>query len=101
VQLLRGPAEATVATLADAINEAPDVRSVLAGRERYGEILRDFLEEVLRQGLERRIDALARRPGDGAAAHGLSEWVDKYRRMQAAEGRLAPPSPAVGESGRG
>jgi hypothetical protein len=101
VEALRGPAEAALTSLADAINEAPDALALRAVPDPCIEVLGDFLDEALKVGLKLRVEAAlaglpalqgphARRwkkhravapPGAGPTR----DWVKKFRRMKGDE----------------
>jgi hypothetical protein len=102
VEALRGPAEAALTSLAEAINEAPNALSIRAVPDPCIEVLGDFLDEALKVGLKLRVDAalaglpalqgphLPRRWKKYRAAAPPSagptrDWVKKFRRMKADE----------------
>jgi hypothetical protein len=88
VEVLRPEVEQTLAALAGVLNEAPDARSLPAGEPEVRRLLEGLIRQALERGRQLRIDAaVAGLPPGGP-------WVEKYRRMQAAEGRL--PAAASG-----
>jgi hypothetical protein len=88
VEVLRPEVEQTLAALAEVLNEAPDARSLPAGEPEVRRLLEGLVRQALERGRQLRIDAaVAGLPPGGP-------WVEKYRRMQAAEGRLPAASSA-------
>jgi hypothetical protein len=86
VEVLRPEVEQTLAALAEVLNEAPDARSIPAGEPEVRRLLEGLIRQALERGRQLRIDAaVAGLPPGGP-------WVEKYRRMQAAEGRLPASS---------
>jgi hypothetical protein len=86
VHALRGFIEETVATLAELLNEAGTAADLTENRRLLRQLCEEMLAQVMEQGMRIRIDAAVARlpavPGPRGA------WVERYRRMLAAEGRL-------------
>lgn len=84
VTALHGKVEETLARLAEAMNEAPTAQAVVGSEERVAELLADLVRDALEAGLRLRVDAAVA----GLPPSSPGGWVDKYRRMKAAEGEL-------------
>jgi hypothetical protein len=88
VEALREPVEEIVRALAALLNEAETAADLTVNRPLLRQLCEEMLAQVTEQGMRLRIDAavagLPAIPGPGPR----SAWVERYRSMLAAEGRL-------------
>jgi hypothetical protein len=86
----------TLRQVGDVINDDPHGCFEAVTRDRVHTLFRELAEYTLSAALEQRVAAAEAERGEAEAP----EWVRKYRRMLAAEGRW-PPGPETTESVHG
>lgn len=90
---LREAAEQALLQAAELINEEPNACMEAVTRDRVQKLFGALADEVLAVAMERRIAAAESERGETEAP----EWVRRYRRMLAAEGRWPPGDEPIGQ----
>jgi hypothetical protein len=93
---LIGRAEQTLRQAAEVINQEPNACMEAVTRDRVQALFRALADAVLAEAMEKRIAEAEAERGES----GSPEWVRRYRRILAAEGRWPPveePTDAVTE----
>ena len=86
VAALRERVEQVLRQAADVVNQQPNACLAAVTRDRLQTLFHDLADEALTQALEARVAAAEGQRGEAGSA----EWVRRYRRILASEGRWPP-----------